>query len=140
MPFDTGFRIHPWVERLLAIRQRPLLAHAIAIVLVFIAILIRAAVSDAVGPRVPFIKFYPAIILAALLGGLWPGVVATLLATAAAWYAFVPAIGSFSFHQHEAVQLLLFVFISAVNVAIAVVLNSVVERLVIQQRNIRLLL
>src|SRR5260221_174852 len=140
MPFDTGFRIYPWVEKLLAIRQRPVLAYAIAIVLVFIAVLSREVVAAAVGPQVPFITFYPAIILAALLGGLWPGVVATLLSTVAAWYAFVPSVGSFALNGREAAQLALYLFISAVNVAIAVILNSVVERLVIQQRNIRLLL
>ena len=37
-------------------------------------------------------------------------------------------------------EFLLFIFISGVDVAIAVVVSTLVERLVIQQRNIRLLL
>src|SRR5438876_1097903 len=81
MPFDTGFRIYPWVEKLLAIRHRPVLAHVLAIILVLIAVVVREAVAEATGPQVPFITFYPAIILAALIGGLWPGIVATLLST-----------------------------------------------------------
>ena len=40
MPFDTGFRIYPWVEKLLAIRHRPLLAHVLAIILVLIAVVV----------------------------------------------------------------------------------------------------
>src|SRR5260221_7475136 len=140
MPFDTGFRIYPWVEKLLAIRQRPVLAYAIAIVLVFIAVLSREVVAAAVGPQVPFITFYPAIILAALIGGLWPGIVATLLSTLAAWYAFIPPVAAFSMGGQETLQLALFLFINGINVAIAVLLNALVERLVIQQRNIRLLL
>ncbi len=140
MPFDTGFRIYPWVEKLLAIRHRPLLAHVLAIILVLIAVAMREAVAEAVGPQVPFITFYPAIILAALIGGLWPGVVATLLSTLVAWYAFIAPVGSFSMGRQEALQLALFLFINGINVAISVLLNALVERLVIQHRNIRLLL
>jgi len=100
----------------------------------------RWLVAHYVGPRVPFITFYPAIIVAALLGGLGPGIVATMLSTVAAWHFFFPSDSVFSLGTQEAIQLLLFLFISAVNVAIAVVLNGLVERLVVQQRNIRLLL
>src|SRR4051812_44316312 len=102
MPFDTGFRIFPWVENLLAIRHRPLLAHVLAVILVLIAVAMREAVAEAVGPQVPFITFYPFIILAALIGGLWPGVVATLLSTLAAWYAFIPPVAPFSPGRQEA--------------------------------------
>ena len=51
MPFDTGFRIYPWVEKLLAIRHRPLLAHVLAIILVLIAVVVREAVAEATGPH-----------------------------------------------------------------------------------------
>jgi PAS domain S-box-containing protein len=140
MPFDTGFKVNPWVEKLLAVRERPFLSYAIAVGLVLVAILMRWAVSEAVGPQVPFITFYPAIIVAALIGGLWPGIVATALSTVAAWYAFIPPEGSFELVTHRALQLLLFLFINGVNIAVSVLLNAVVSRLVVQQRNIRLLL
>jgi len=113
MPFDTGFRIYPWVEKLLAIRHRPLLAHVLAIILVLIAVVMREAVAEATRPQVPFITFYPAIILAALIGGLWPGIAATLLSTVVAWYAFIPPVASFSMGRQEALQLALFLFINA---------------------------
>jgi PAS domain S-box-containing protein len=140
MPFDTGFRIYPWAEKLLAIRERPLLAYALALALVVVAIVVRLAVANLVGPYVPFITFFPAIILAALLGGLGPGILAMILSTVAAWYAFVPLADSFELGPQDAAKLGLFVFIGAANVLIAVLLNSLVNRLLIQQRNIRLLL
>jgi PAS domain S-box-containing protein len=71
---------------------------------------------------------------------LWPGIVATLLATVAAWYLFIPPFHVWRLDTHELVQLLLFLFISAINVAIAAALSTLVDRLIIQQRNIRLLL
>jgi PAS domain S-box-containing protein len=140
VPFITGFQIYPWLERLLNVRRHPLVGYAIALALVALAILVRWWVEEAVGPRVPFITFYPAIVMAAVLGGLWPGVVATVLSTVAAWYLFIPPFHSLTFDQREIVQLLLFVFICSINVAVAAVLNALVERLVLQQRNIRLLL
>ncbi|HEX9330031.1 MAG TPA: DUF4118 domain-containing protein, partial [Reyranella sp.] len=90
MPFSLGFRVYPWLERLLKLRHNPWTAYGVAFALVLLAVLVRWAVVDVVGPRVPFITFFPAIILAALLGGLWPGILATVVSTAAAWYLFIP--------------------------------------------------
>ena len=38
----------------------------------------------------PFITFYPAIIVATLLGGPSSGVLSVALSSAAAWYRFIP--------------------------------------------------
>jgi PAS domain S-box-containing protein len=46
--------------------------------------------------------FYPAIIIATLIGGLWPGILATVLSTVAAWYFLVPQFFSLTFGQHRA--------------------------------------
>lgn len=140
MPFITGFEIYPWVERILQVRRNPLAAYSVALALVVLAIFIRWVVGEAVGAHIPFITFYPAIIVAALVGGLWPGVLATVLSTVAAWYLFIPPFHSFTLDRNELIQLLLFVFICSINVGIAAMLNAIVERLMIQQRNIRLLL
>jgi PAS domain S-box-containing protein len=140
MPFALGFQIYPWVERLLRVRQNPLAAYGLALLLVAIAVVVRLLVAEHIGTQSPFITFYPAIIVAALIGGLWPGILATALSVLAAWYAFIPAFLHFSLDLRTVVQLLLFVSISGIDVAIAVLLNKLVERLVIQQRNIRLLL
>jgi hypothetical protein len=138
VPLALGFQIYPWVERVLKVRQHPLAAHGLALLLVAIAVLMRALVGRYAGVQV-FTTFYPAIIVAALVGGLWPGIFATVLSTVAAWYFVIPQFfvrpGA-----REFAEFLLFVFISAVNVAIAVVLHKLVERLILQQRNIRVLL
>jgi PAS domain S-box-containing protein len=140
VPFSLGFQIYPWVERILRVRRNFIAAYGLALALTVLAIVVRWFVGEHVGARIPFITFYPAIIIATLVGGLWPGIFATMLSTLAAWYLFVPPEFSFGFDQRELIQLLLFVFISAIDVAIAALLNALVERLVIQQRNIRLLL
>jgi PAS domain S-box-containing protein len=139
MPFSLGFQSYPWLDRALRVRQHPVLAYGLALILVALAVFGRKLVGEYAGVQV-FTTFYPAIIIAALVGGLWPGVLATVLSTVAAWYFLVPQFFSLTFGRHEVVELLLFVFISGIDVAVAVLLNEIVERLVLQQRNIRVLL
>ena len=138
MPFALGFQIYPWVERLLRVRQNPFAAYGLALLLVAVAVLVRGFVGQYVGVQV-FTTFYPAIIIAALIGGLWPGVLATVLSAVAAWYLVIP---QFFIRpgQRELVEFLLFIIISGVDVGIAVFLSKLVERLILQQRNIRILL
>lgn len=139
MPFALGFQIYPWVERLLRARRYPLVAYGFSLVMVAIAVAGRRLIADYVGVQIPFITFYPTIILAALIGGLWPGVLAAVLSSLAAWDFFIPSLSVWP-RQREIVELLLFFFISGLDIAIAVVLTTLVERLILQQRNIRILL
>ena len=139
MPFSTAFDAHPIVERVQRVRQTPIAAYGSTILLVGLAVLGRWAVGDYVGAHVPFISFYPAIIAATLLGGLWPGVVAAILSSLAAWYLFLPPLYSWTLEERELVQLLLFIFISGVNLTIIVLLNALVDRVMAQEQNMRVL-
>ena len=59
---------------------------------VALAFLIREPIAHLRPGFVPFITFYPAVLLAALLGGLWSGILATVLcALVAAIWIFPPA-------------------------------------------------
>src|SRR6266700_7188594 len=138
--FTSGFRIYPWVERALAVRRSPIAAYGFALAMIALAVLVRWIVGEYVGARIPFITFFPAIVIATLIGGLWPGIVATVLSTLAAWYLFIPPYFSWSLGERELVQLLMFIVVDGVMVAMIVLLDALVERLVIQQRNIRVLL
>jgi PAS domain S-box-containing protein len=68
---------------------------AVAVAIVLAAALLRLVFLPGLGMRVAFITFYPAIMLAALYGGLRAGVLATLLSAGIAdWFWMEPA-GSF---------------------------------------------
>src|SRR5690349_1570039 len=123
MPFSLGFRIYPWVEQLLRVRRSFVLSYGLALAMVAVAVFIRWLKAESVGTQIPFITFFPAINLAALIGGLGPGILATVLSTVAAWYAFIPRDLAWHLGGTEMVQLGLFLIISSVNVSIAVVLN-----------------
>ena len=138
VPVALGFQIHPWVERILRVRQYRLAAYGIALLMVALAVLVREAIGEYAGVQL-FTTFYPAIIVAALVGGPWPGVFATVLSVMAAWYLIIPRFFARP-GEHELVEFVLFIFISGVDVAVIVLLSKLVERLVAQQRNISLLL
>jgi len=57
------------------------------------AVAIRLGLSPWFGTTVPFLQFYPAILLAAWLGGLGPGLLATGLSALSAKYLLLPQAG-----------------------------------------------
>src|SRR6266700_6882187 len=83
MPFSSPLSEQRNLERVRAMRQNPLAAYGIAVLAVGLATLARWAVGEHVIAGVPFITYYPAIILATFLGGLWPGILAVILSSAA---------------------------------------------------------
>lgn len=54
------------------------------------AFALRYAVDDWLPTGVPFITFFPAIILAAFFAGLWSTVLLSFVSALAAWYFFLP--------------------------------------------------
>ena len=69
MPFALGFQIYPWLEHLLRVQaEYPLAAYGLALLIVVLAALVRGLVGSYAGAQI-FITFYPAIIIAALVGG-----------------------------------------------------------------------
>src|SRR5262245_13214984 len=139
MPLSNPFAHRRIVEVVEGIRQHPDAAYGIAIGLVALATLTRWAMGDYIGGQVPFITFFPAIIIGALLGGIWPGVCATVLSVLAAWYLFLPPAYSFELEYREFVQLL-FIFFCLVNLAAVAVVNAMMDRARAQEENARILL
>ncbi len=140
MPFSTAFEDHPLIERALRVRQNPIAAYGIAVAAVALATLARWIVGGQVVEGLPFITYYPAIIIATLAGGFWPGVLATALSSAAALYLFLPPLFSPDLNQREAVSLLLFIFLASINVTIVALLDAAVEHIMAQVQNVRVLI
>jgi PAS domain S-box-containing protein len=65
------------------------------ILLPFAAFAVQWTFWDAINPYVWFI-FYPTVFFAPLFGGLWSGIVATVISTLLVWYVFIPTAFSFS--------------------------------------------
>ena len=65
-------------------------AYAVAIILVFIASLLRLALGFFTQELQAFTTFYPAVLFAALLGGAGPGIFAAVLGGIVCWWQFLP--------------------------------------------------
>jgi PAS domain S-box-containing protein len=139
VPFSTTFEDHPLIERALLARRSPLLAHGIAVAIIALATVLRWLVGGGVVEDLPFITYYPAIIVATFAGGFWPGILAIILSSAAALYFFLPPLFSLDFNHREAASLLLFIFMSGVNLTIVALLDALVERILAQVQNVRVL-
>jgi len=64
-----------------------------------------------ISPELPtYLVFYPAVMLVALLGGLWPGLLATGLAALLAAYWILPPPGFAVGRPHDAIGLAVFIF------------------------------
>ena len=64
--------------------------YAVALAAFGAALLFRYLFRDSLGLKVPYLLFYPAILVAAWYGGAWPGVLTTALSTLAAMYLLSP--------------------------------------------------
>jgi PAS domain S-box-containing protein len=140
VPFSTAFEDHPLIERALRVRQNPIAAYGIAVAAVAVATLARWIVGGQLVEGLPFITYYPAIIIATLAGGFWPGVLATALSSAAALYLFLPPLFSPDLNQRDAVSVLLFIFLASINVTIVALLDAAVEHIMAQVQNVRVLI
>ena len=89
-------------------------SYGLTVLLVAVAAAIRWGLGHMFGPMAPFLTFYPALMLAALIGGLGPGLAATVLGALAADYLFIPPIGSLTItNLADGVALSLFLFVGA---------------------------
>jgi K+-sensing histidine kinase KdpD len=83
--------------------------YLLGIVIVLAVLLLRFILVSFVGELPPFLLFYPAVMLVAVIGGLGPGVFATLLSGMAADYFIIAPRGEFAVsNSGDAVALIIF--------------------------------
>src|SRR5947209_2790455 len=65
-------------------RRARTIAYGLDVVAPLLSLLLRWPLRPVLGDAVPHMTFFPAVMLAAYFGGLWPGLVATFLSAIAA--------------------------------------------------------
>lgn len=136
----SAFPGRSFVDAARRIRGNSVAACGIAIAAVAIATLLRWALGPYLMEGVPFVSYFLAVLVTTLLGGLWPGLVALILSAISAWLLFIPPEFTFALTAPDLVSLLLFLLVGSAIVALAALLNKVVDRLFVQEQNIRALL
>jgi len=70
--------------------------YLLAVLFVWLAYLARIAISPA-DSGLTFLTFFPAVALAAVIGGIWPGLFATAISMVLVTYLFIPPSGAWTF-------------------------------------------
>ena len=87
--------------------------YAVPLLAVALASLLRGALVPVLGEGVPFILYFPTVVVCAWFGGLWPGLLSAVLGGFVAWYVFIPPHYSIGFHDPTApAQLIVFLVAS----------------------------
>ena len=138
----SGFRVKPvlrtgsaaifdfdtWVERVVALRQRPAIGALIGLALYAAAFFMRANFGAVMEPY-PFLAFFPAILVTAFLGGLWPAIGVAALSGATAWFYFMSPNTIWAARGSNTLGLVFFVIVSAFTIALIEGLYRVAFRL-----------
>lgn len=93
-----------------------LTAYSLAVVFALVATVLRFAADHLLPPGFPFLTFFPAVIIAAFLGGRGPGAVCGIISLLASWYYFIPPFESFALSGPVATALLFFTAVVVVDV------------------------
>jgi len=110
-------------------RNRSWLSLALGLSIFLLAFLVRFAFGDAM-KVVPFITLFPAILLAAMVGGLRVGILVAVLSGVNAWYWFVEPIESFWLPWPDGYLIMIaFVVTAAIQLYVIRTLNLAVDQL-----------
>jgi two-component sensor histidine kinase len=82
------------------LRAHSVLGLAVALLAFLLAFFLRYSFGDELY-TVPFITLFPAILISALVGGVWVGVLVALLSALAAWFWFLPPSATFALSWPE---------------------------------------
>jgi two-component sensor histidine kinase len=89
--------------------------------------LVRFWIGDGLRPF-PFLTFFPAIVLTALVGGVRPAIAVTAASLLTAWYFFVPEFGSWRISAGGIIGLVFFLFVATVDIVLIELLNRAIVR------------
>jgi PAS domain S-box-containing protein len=130
-------QVHRLVIQLHNLQRNPFAVLGVAIGAILIATLIRWALGIYVHERIPFTTYYPAIVVATLLGGFWLGSLASVLSGILAWWLFMPPTFGFSFDGGQISSVLAFLLVCILLVGAVAALNAAVDLLVVEIDNRR---
>jgi two-component system sensor histidine kinase/response regulator len=115
--------------------RHPLIGYGVALGATAISLLVRWPLWPVLGDSVPHMTFFPAVMIAAYIGGFWPGIVATILSAILANVFLTKQIPFFSFANiNDVVALILFLLVGTIISALCESLHRVRGHLVAAER------
>jgi two-component sensor histidine kinase len=128
-----GFARMSLSELIFRLRKRPLLGLAVALGIFLVAVWLRSSFGNGLY-NVPFITLFPAILISALVGGLWVGVAVTALSAVAAWLWFLPPSATTALHWPDGYLIwALFVLTCVIQLYVVQTLNRTIDKLSLER-------
>jgi len=125
-------QVHRWATHLHRLQRNPWIVYGAALSAILIATFIRWAMGGLVHDRIPFTTYYPAIVVATLLGGFWLGILASVLsAIIAGWMFMSPTLG-LALDAAQLTSLITFIFVCFLLVGTVTALNSAIDLLLVE--------
>ena len=102
-----------------------------------VALVVRLVLHENLPPGYPFLTFFPAVILTAFIGGLWPGLAVAIASLIASWYFFIPPFYSLELNGASTLALGFFASISAVDLTVIHIMFEWLQRLDVEREKSR---
>src|SRR5207237_3310301 len=103
-----------WTNSMNETPRARLLAYCVAVLATAGSLLVRWPLWPVLGDAVPHMTFFPAVMIAAYVGGFWPGMLATILSAIAANYFLTEQLHSFHATINDMAALILFVLVGTI--------------------------
>jgi two-component sensor histidine kinase len=111
------------------LRARPAVGLGVALLVFLLAFFLRYSFGNDLY-NVPFITLFPAILIAALVGGVSVGLLVAILSAAAAWVWFLPPSATFALHWPDGyLTWALFILTCVIQLYVVYALNKTVDEL-----------
>jgi PAS domain S-box-containing protein len=112
-----------------------LIPYGVAILATAVCLLLRLPLRPLLGNDVPHMTFFPAVMIAAYFGGIWPGLLATLLSAAAANFFLTGQLRYFHVSStNDMVALSLFLLVGAIISGLCELLHRTQRRILADER------
>src|SRR6187397_2803892 len=125
-------QVRRWATHLNRLQRNPWIVYGAALGAILIATFIRWAMGGLVHDRIPFTTYYPAIVVATLLGGFRLGILASILSAIVAWWMFMPPAFGFALDAAQLTSLITFIFVCFLLVGTVTALNSAINLLLVE--------
>src|SRR6188472_124866 len=132
LSLSDSAQVHRWAKQLHRLQRNPWIVYGAALSAILIATFIRWAMGGLVHDRIPFTTYYPAIVVATLLGGFWRGALASMLSAVVAGWLFIPPTFAFALDHPHLVSLITFILVCLLLVSTVTALNAAVDLLLVE--------
>lgn len=126
-------RTDSWLMRLPLGQRHPFLGLVAAATITLVALAVRMALQDVLPPGLPYVTFFPAVVLSAFIFGVRPGALSAFLGFLFSWYFFIPPEG-FALDLSGVLALALYLFVVVVDLALIHWMQSAQDRLIAERK------